>query len=138
RNGIEKTDLLQNQAGFRVGGPIVFPCLFDGHNKAFFFVHYEEFHQPGGTTRNRTILNPQAQQGLFSYQTSSGVRSVNVLDLAASNGQLSSLDPTVTALLSDIRGATAQAGAITGDIDPDLQRYSLNVDTKAIRLVRDR
>jgi len=133
RNGIEKTDLLQNQAGFRVGGPVVLPGIFDGHNKAFFFVNYEEFHQPGGTTRNRTILNPQAQQGLYSYQTSSGVRSVNVLALAASNGQLSSLDPTVTALLSDIRGATAQAGAITGDIDPNLQRYSFNVDTKSIR-----
>jgi len=133
RNGIEKTDLLQNQAGFRVGGPIVFPGLFDGHNKAFFFVNYEEFHQPGGTTRNRTILNPQAQQGLFSYQTSSGVRSVNVLDLAASRGQLATVDPTVAALLTDIRGATGQAGAITGDIDPNLQRYSFNVDTQSVR-----
>src|SRR4029078_952885 len=131
RNGMEKTDLLQNQAGFRVGGPIVFPGLFDGHNKAFFFVNYEEFHQPGGTTRNRTILNPQAQQGLFSYQTSSGVRSVNVLDLAASRGQLATGDPTVAALLTDIRGATGQAGAITGDIDPNLQRYSFNVDTQS-------
>ena len=61
RNGIAKTDLRQNQGGFRVGGPVVLPGLFDGHNKAFFFVNYEEFHQPGGTTRNRTILTLKNQ-----------------------------------------------------------------------------
>jgi carboxypeptidase family protein/TonB-dependent receptor-like protein len=133
RNGIEKTDLLQNQAGFRVGGPIVLPGLFDGHNKAFFFVNYEEFHQPGGTTRNRIILNPDAQRGLFSYQAGSGIQSVNVLDLAASRGQLSSVDPTVGQLLGDIRAATGTSGAITGDIDPNLQRYSFNVDTQSVR-----
>ena len=133
RNGIAKTDLLQNQAGFRVGGPIVLPGLYDGHNKAFFFVNYEEFHQPGGSTENRTILNPAAQQGLFSYEAGGGVRSVNVLDLAAARGQLATVDPTVAALLGDIRSATGTSGAITGDIDPNLQRYSFNVKTESIR-----
>jgi hypothetical protein len=133
RNGVDKADLLQNQAGFRVGGPIVLPRLFDGHNKAFFFVNYEEYHQPGETTRNRTVLNPNAQQGLYSYQTSSGVHSVNVLDLAASRGQLASADPTVAGLLAAIRGATGKTGAITGDIDPNLQRYSFNVTAQSVR-----
>jgi hypothetical protein len=133
RNGIEKTALLQNQAGFRIGGPVVIPRLFDGHNRAFFFVNYEEFHQPGASTENRTILNPQAQFGLYSYATAAGVRSVNVLDLAASGGQLATMDPTVAKLLSDIRAATGTTGAITSDIDANLQRYSFNVDTKSIR-----
>ena len=83
RDGVEKPTLLQNQAGFRVGGPVVIPGLFDGRNQAFFFVNYEEFHQPSAVTRNRTILNPAAQQGTYTYQTSSGPRSVNVLALAA-------------------------------------------------------
>src|SRR5687767_15646491 len=52
RNGVEKPTLLQNQAGFRAGGPFVIPRLFDGRNKAFFFVNYEEFHQPSAVTRN--------------------------------------------------------------------------------------
>jgi hypothetical protein len=133
RNGIEKTDLLQNQAGFRVGGPVVFPGLFNGRNKAFFFVNYEEFHQPGGSTENRTILNPAAQSGTYSYEAGGGVRSVNVLNLAASRGQVSTMDPTVAALLTDIRSATGQAGAITSDIDPNLQRYSFNVKTQSVR-----
>jgi hypothetical protein len=133
RNGIDKTPLKQNQAGFRVGGPVVIPGLYDGHNRAFFFVNYEEFHQPGGVTRNRTILNPLAQQGVYSYQTSSGVRSINVMSLAAANGQLSSVDPTVSRLLSDIRSSTGSAGNITGSIDDNLERYAFNVQTQSVR-----
>ena len=133
RNGVEKPTLLQHQAGFRVGGPFVLPSLFDGRNKAFFFVNYEEFHQPSAVTRNRNILNPAAQQGTYTYQTSSGPRSVNVLALAAANGQLASPDPVVAKILSDIRSATGQSGAISGYIDANLPRYSFNVDTKSIR-----
>jgi hypothetical protein len=133
RNGVEKPTLLQNQAGFRAGGPFVIPSLFDGRNKAFFFVNYEEFHQPSAVTRNRNILNPAAQQGTYTYQTSSGPRSVNVLELAARNGQLGSVDPTVAKILGDIRSATGQSGAISADIDANLQRYSFNVDTESIR-----
>ena len=58
--------LKQNQIGGRAGGPIVIPGLFDGHNKAFFFVNYEELRQPSDTTRNRTMLNPAAQAGNFT------------------------------------------------------------------------
>ena len=42
RNGVAKAKLRQNQIGGRVGGPIVIPGLFDGHNKAFFFVNFEQ------------------------------------------------------------------------------------------------
>ena len=42
RNGVAKAKLKQNQTGGRVGGPIVIPGLFDGRNKAFFFVNFEE------------------------------------------------------------------------------------------------
>jgi hypothetical protein len=39
RNGVAKANLKQDQGGFAVGGPIVVPGLFDGHNKAFFFAN---------------------------------------------------------------------------------------------------
>jgi hypothetical protein len=132
RNGVDKTPLEQNQAGGRLGGPIVIPGLFDGRNKAFFFVNYEEFRQPGATTRNRTILNPQAQQGIFSYTVTGGAtQQVNLLALAAANGQLATLDPTTAALLSNIRSAVA--GGSLSDIDTNLQRYSFNVATESLR-----
>ena len=53
RDGVAKAALLQNQYGGRFGGPIVIPGLFDGRNKAFFFVNYEELKQPSDTTRVR-------------------------------------------------------------------------------------
>src|SRR5262249_8130035 len=57
--------VLFNQYGFRVGGPITIPGLFDGRNKAFFFINYEELNQPSQVNRQRTILSPEAQSGLF-------------------------------------------------------------------------
>ena len=133
RDDVEKPKLKQNQFGFRNGGPIVIPGLFDGRNKAFYFVNYEEFHQPSSTTRNREMLNPAAQLGAFAYTTSSGAtQSVNVLALAAANGQLSTTDPTIARLLTDIRAATAKTGSITA-LDPTIDRYSFNVPVDTLR-----
>jgi hypothetical protein len=123
RNGLPKTPLKQNQTGVRAGGPIMIPGLFDGRNKAFFFFNYEEFRQPGAVTRDRTILNPLAQQGVFSYIPTGGSRqTVNLLALATANGQTSTADPIVAALLRDIRSATA--GGSIQPLDDNLERFS--------------
>jgi hypothetical protein len=132
RNGVAKPKLLQNQSGFRAGGPIVIPGLFDGRNKAFFFTNYKEFRQPSDTTRNRTIFNTQAQSGVFTYTASGVTRSINVLELAAANGQVNSLDPTVRSLLGDIRSATGKTGAVS-TIDSNLDRYSYNLSVTSLR-----
>ena len=60
-----KNRILLNQYGGRVGGPIRIPKLFDGRDKAFFFVNYEEFRLPEQQLRQRTILSPLAQSGVF-------------------------------------------------------------------------
>src|SRR5207248_11323124 len=113
----------------RAGGPIVFPG-FDGHNKAFFFVNYEEVHQPSDVTRNnRTVLNPSAQAGNYSYITGGQTVTVNVLQLAAANGQASAVNPLVGKLLTDIRSAVA--GGSLSDIDPNLQRFAFNVPVQS-------
>src|SRR5438093_904105 len=113
-----------NQYGFRVGGPIVLPRFFDGRNKAFFFFNYEAFHQPTQISRQRTILTPLTQQGIFQYNTSGGVRQVDLLALAAANGQVATTDPVITKLLSDIRQATTTTGGIQALTDPNLQRFT--------------
>jgi hypothetical protein len=123
RNGLPKTPLKQNQIGGRAGGPIMIPGLFDGRNKAFFFFNYEEFRQPGAVTRDRNILNPLAQLGVFSYIPTGGSRqTVNLLALATANGQTSTPDPTVAALLRDIRSSTS-AGSVQ-PLDDNLERFS--------------
>jgi hypothetical protein len=122
-NGLAKNDVVLNQFGFRQGGPIVIPKLYDGRGKAFFFFNYEELRLPNDFTRTRTVLQPQAQAGVFSWDaTESGntvVRTRDVLALARDNGHISSYDPTILALLNDIRGVTQSQGVVnaTGDFN---------------------
>ncbi|PYR93713.1 MAG: hypothetical protein DMF84_07845 [Acidobacteria bacterium] len=131
RDGVAKPKLKQDQAGFRVGGPIMLP-RFNGRNKAFFFVNYEEFHQPSDVTRNRTILNPLAQQGIYRYTVNGVTQQVNLLALAAANGHIATADPTIGKLLGDIRSASGSTGSIA-DVDANLQRFTYNVQVESVR-----
>jgi hypothetical protein len=132
RDHVDKPELLQNQWGGRLGGPVVLPGLYDGRGRLFFFFNYEEFRQPQTITRNRTILNPRALDGWFRYNTASGVREVNVLSVAAANNQISTVDPTVAQLLGDIQTSTGTTGTVTDLTDPLLQRYTFNVDQRSL------
>ncbi len=119
----QRARVLMNQYGFRVGGPITIPWLFRGKDKAFFFVNYEEFRLPGASNEQRTILSPAAQSGVFRYVASGQTRTVNLLELAQRNSQVSTIDPTIGKLLSDIRGTTNK-GAVTALTDPNLERFN--------------
>jgi hypothetical protein len=132
REGVDKPELLQNQTGGRFGGPLTIPGVFNGRGKAFFFVNYEEFRQPSDTTRTRTILNPAAQTGLFSYNAGGTVRTVNLLQLASDNGLTSTQDPIVAGLLKDIRAAVQTTGSID-DLDANLQRFRYNLGVTSLR-----
>jgi hypothetical protein len=121
--------VLLNQFGVRAGGPIVIPKVYDGHNKAFFFVNYEEYRLPEQQLRNRNIFNTNiiggATPGNFTYTTASGAtNTVNLLAVAGARGLTSTLDPTIGSLLTAIRASTTQGGlqAITGQ--PNFQRFS--------------
>lgn len=131
RNGVAIAKLKQNQTGGTFGGPISLPGLFSGRNKAFFFTNIENFNQPSQLTRRRTILNPLSQAGTFRYVSGAGITSVNLLTLAAANGHLSTVDPTIAALLNDIRVAASSTGTITDQTDPLYQDFNYNVDQKS-------
>src|SRR5262245_19266661 len=127
RNNLPKNDVKLNQYGFRQGGPIVIPGAYDGHNKAFFFINYEELRLPNNFSRTRSVLHPRAQQGWFRYTVGSGaaqeIREVNVLTLAAANGALSTIDPTVTKILGYINSAMSTTGTISPSSDPLVNNY---------------
>jgi hypothetical protein len=131
RDGLPKPELLLNQPGFNVGGPIMLPG-FDGRNRAFFFVNYEELRQPSDLPRNRQQVHPDAMNGIFRYNTGGGgVGTVNLFELAARNGQLATPDPVVSRLFADIRSAMASEGSIRALSDPLYQQYSRNVPTES-------
>jgi len=118
--------MILNQFGGRFGGPIKIPKLYDGHDRAFFFVNYEQFRLATSQAQNRTILSPLAQQGIFQYNTSSGPRQVDLLTLARGKGFTSTIDPVMGKLLADIRSAAATRGGIQTSNDPNLQNYSFS------------
>ena len=131
RQEVEKADLLQNQFGARFGGPLVIPRIL-GRGKAFFFGNYEEFRQPSDSTENRNLLTESAMAGNFTY----GGQTVNVLALAAANpatAGTSSIDPTIAALLRDIRTAAGTTGTISSlDDNVDQLRFNVPVESKRI------
>jgi Carboxypeptidase regulatory-like domain/TonB-dependent Receptor Plug Domain len=119
-----KSELRQYQPGFNAGGPIVIPGLWNGHDKAFFFFNYEENRQPSKRTDNRVILTQAAMNGAYTY----GTTTVNLLQLAAQNGQTSTLDPTIAKLFGDMRTASGK-GSIVDLSDPILQQATFQLDT---------
>lgn len=126
RDGVAKAPLLSYDNGASAGGPISLPGLWSGQNRAFFFFNVEYVHSPASVTRTRTILQPSAQAGVFSYVTASGVQRVNLLTLAAAAGQTATIDPTIGALLNDIRAAAGTTGSITDSTDPLYQSFNYN------------
>jgi Carboxypeptidase regulatory-like domain/TonB dependent receptor-like, beta-barrel/TonB-dependent Receptor Plug Domain len=118
-----KNDVKLNQFGARAGGPIMIPGLYDGRDKAFFFVHYEQIRFPNSFTRTRTVFNPRVYDGWFRYQFGSEVREVNLLQLAARNGQISAMDPTSMSLQAKIDAATKTAGTRAAQSDPLYDNY---------------
>ena len=125
--GLEKNEMRLNQYGARLGGPVVIPGLFNGRDKAFFFAHYEQIRFPNSFTRIRDVLHPRAFDGWFRYTAGADgteIREVNVLNLAAANGQLATKDPTVAAILGRIQQAMATTGTNLATSDPLLNEYT--------------
>ena len=141
-----RTPVILNQPGFKFGGPISIPKLFNGKDKAFFFVNYEEYRLPESTLRTRTVMSTAAQGGLYRFFNAANIGTVgsgtatdnttcaaapagspaaflcstNVYARAATVGGtlLSTPDPTIGALLTSIRSAIPSSTA-TGD--PNLE-----------------
>jgi len=112
-NGLGKNEIKLLQFGAREGGPII-------KNKMFFFLNLEEFRRPASATNTRTILNPIAEGGVFRYGTG---QSVNLLDLAARNGQTTTTDPLIMSTLGRIRQATTTEGTVSQLTDPNQMQY---------------
>ena len=132
-SGLAKPQATNYTYGGRVGGPIIIPGLFDGRGKAFFFFNQEEVYAPAQTTRTRTMIRQSALDGNFTYNTATPT-TVNLLALAAANGQLATYDPTIKTLLESMRAASATTGSVQEvPTSPNTAAFAWQVSRKTIR-----
>ena len=68
----QKPKLIGNTFGGSVGGPVVLPHFYNGHNKTFFFGAYEGWRHPSTTSEQYKVPSTLMKQGDFSRYTSSG------------------------------------------------------------------
>jgi hypothetical protein len=121
---LPKNDVKLNQYGFRQGGPIVIPGLYNGRGKAFFFFNYEELRLPNNVTRTRTVLNPDAQRGIFRWEGANGqVFERNLLTMAGDAGFVATTDPLITRLLGEIGSAMSTTGVVQTTTDRNTESY---------------
>ena len=86
--GVDRSPLVRNQFGGRVGGPIV-------ANKTFFYLGYQQTREARSIPVNRTVYTAEARQGNFRFldglrntpqnvaANPAGVRGVNLLECGA-------------------------------------------------------
>ena len=70
-----RNPLRQNDYGFTLGGPIVIPKLYNGHDKSFFFFNFEQFRQSASISNTIGIVPTAAQRaGDFSAAINTALR----------------------------------------------------------------
>jgi hypothetical protein len=107
---IAKARSRRNEFGGNLGGPII-------HNKAFFFVNWEEARVPTQVTLQRSVLTEEATRGIYRYRGTDGVeRTANLFDLARANGFQGTADPIIAGQLSRINGTFANGALSPADL----------------------
>ncbi len=66
---LKKPSLIMNDFGGFIGGPVVFPHLYNGHKRTFFFVSYEGLRLPQQTTITDSVPSNALRSGDLSVYT---------------------------------------------------------------------
>ncbi len=102
-----KTDRRKNQFGFTIGGPIVFPKLYDGRNRTFFFAAYEGLRQNSFSSFTGTVPTALERKGDYSQTFDT-------------NGALKVIyNPYTTRLNTAVTGTQYIRDAFPGNVIPD-------------------
>jgi len=83
RQGIPLGALRRNQFGFTLGGPVVLPKIYKGHDKTFFFVDYEGFRETQLAPASFTVPTLLERQGDFSRTVSATGALIRIYDPAS-------------------------------------------------------
>ena len=101
----------QNDYGINLGGPVVIPHLYNGHDRTFFFYSWEQFIQHAGTSTTSTVPTTAMRGGDFSALLTTTVLATNPCDgTPIYSGQI--FDPATETTVNGVRCRTAFAGNI--------------------------
>jgi hypothetical protein len=104
QSGVKKPFLNLNQLGGKIGGPIK-------KDKIFFYANFEAYRQHQQSAATRTLLTPDAANGIFTYTNASGAfQKVNILQVTGLTA-----DPTIAGLIKQIPSGTAINSTLAGD-----------------------
>lgn len=79
----ETPDMKWNQWGGSLGGPVILPKLYNGRNRSFFTVAYQNFFEVEPNTITESVPSPQWKTGDFSnlvYWNGSGYSPITLYD----------------------------------------------------------
>jgi hypothetical protein len=111
-NGIHRSKTRAANYDGNMGGPLVPFSKYFKH-KLFFFVNFEDQPQPGASTVQTSVLQPEALAGNFTYLGTDGANhTVNVLSIVKAAGCatcVNTLDPTVGGILNAISASQQQS-----------------------------
>ena len=104
QSGTKRPFLNQNQLGGKIGGPI-------RKDKLYFYANYEAFRLHQQSAATRTLLTPDAANGIFTYPLASGaLAKVNILQVSGL-----SADPTIAGLIKQIPSGNLINTTTAGD-----------------------
>ena len=133
--GIAKDRINLNEYGFTIGGPIK-------KNKLFFFESFEFFDLPQSFPETGMWLTPTAASGVFTYNASGAVKTVNLFSLAAAENPAlpagtrafpTAPDPTLAktyALINQLTSSGTVVSRVT--TNNDYNRYNFSSNAPAV------
>ena len=105
----------RNDYGGTLGGPIIIPKLYNGHDRTFFFFSYEEYRESNGYFPNLTLPTAAYRQGDFSGISPNGGANFNS-NLGVPTTPLPSTDalgrPIFANTIYDPRSRSVTAGGV--------------------------
>jgi len=93
-----KPQKVANDFGASVGGPVLIPHLYNGHDKSFFFGTYEGLRFPQAIGRHLLVPTVRMKQGDFSQETATLINPATGLPYPGA--VLPSISPSAAAFLS--------------------------------------
>lgn len=76
----KKSDLLRNQFGATLSGPVTVPHLYSGYDRTFFLVSWESLHQSSGENRLSEVPTLLERTGDFSASLNASGKPVTITD----------------------------------------------------------